>query len=179
MNHTLETERLFLRELNPEVYDHVFGTFSDAEIQHFFGFENLDDVAKEREKHALGMSTYNRSFVNFLMVEKRSGRVIGSVGFHTWYTQHARAEIGYAMHDEAAKGRGFMKEALAAVIRYGFEVMHLHRIEALVGPTNEASLALIRRFGFTREGYLREHYFKNGHVEDSVVFSLLKHEYRP
>ncbi len=55
--------------------------------------------------------------------------------------------------------------------------MHLHRIEALIGPDNIASLKLVKRLGFVEEGTLREHYFKNEIYEDSIIFSLLKQEY--
>jgi ribosomal-protein-alanine N-acetyltransferase len=55
--------------------------------------------------------------------------------------------------------------------------MYLHRIEALVGPHNIPSLKLVKSFGFREEGRLREHYFINNQLEDSIVFSLLKREY--
>ena len=70
-----------------------------------------------------------------------------------------------------------MKEALPFVLQYGFEEMELKRIEALVGPNNEASLRLIRSMGFVQEGLLREHYFTNGRFEDSLFFSLLQREF--
>ena len=70
-----------------------------------------------------------------------------------------------------------MTEALTPIIAYGFSEMQLHRIEAFVGPNNSPSLNLMRKFGFTQEGQLRQHYLKDGKFEDSVVFSLLLEEY--
>lgn len=174
---TLETGRLRLRIMTPEMYDRVFADYTDEAIRVLFALENLDAVNAEREKYDRGLQTHNKSFRLFLMADKRTGETIGSCGFHTWYLPHARAEIGYAIHCEAYKGKGLMKEALQAMIRHGFEEMDLNRIEAFVGPENRPSLGLMRSLGFHKEGHLREHYFKNGRVEDSIVFSLLRREY--
>lgn len=70
-----------------------------------------------------------------------------------------------------------MPEAISAIIDYGFVQMNLHRIEAFIGPNNEASLSLVKKYLFIQEGHLREHYCKNGKMEDSLVFSILKHEH--
>jgi ribosomal-protein-alanine N-acetyltransferase len=72
-----------------------------------------------------------------------------------------------------------MKEAVAPVIRYGFEQMQLNRIEAFIGSANEASQRLVKALGFREEGLLRKHYIKDGIAEDSLVFGLLRSEYQP
>lgn len=73
--------------------------------------------------------------------------------------------------------QGFMKEALPPIIHYGFTQMLLHRIEALVGGENIASLKLIQQNGFVKEGVLREHWKINDIMDDSWMFSLLKWEW--
>ena len=176
---TLETPRMWLRLVEPDTYKQLFTGCSDEEIQTFFGFVGLEEVQAEREKYRKGLTTHNKTFVNFLLLEKTSGITIGSCGFHTWYTQHARAEIGYAITHDAYKEKGYMKEALKTILGYGFKKMGLHRVEAFIGPNNIASQTLVRGMGFQLEGRLREHYVKNGTAEDSLVFSLLKNEYIP
>ncbi|ESU27601.1 acetyltransferase, ribosomal protein N-acetylase [Flavobacterium limnosediminis JC2902] len=172
----LETNHLILRKLTPEVYAFVFQHYNDDELKVFLGFSTEDELSKEKIKFEKGMTTYNRSFVNFQLIDKQTNAIIGACGFHTWFTEHNRAEIGYALFSESHKGKGIMTEALKAVIGYGFKTMNLNRIEALIGPNNEASLRLVQKLNFTKEGHLRKHYFKNGFAEDSVVFSLLREE---
>ncbi|MEW5677002.1 GNAT family protein [Flavobacterium enshiense] len=174
---TITTENLLLRKLTPEVYNFIFNTFSEADIIAFLGLESQTDFSKEKDKFEKGLTTYNRSFVNFQIIEKSSNEIIGACGFHTWYTEHARAEIGYALKDDRFKGKGVMTEALSEVIAYGFNTMKLNRIEAFIGTNNVASLKLVAKMGFSKEGLLRQHYCKNNFMEDSVVFSLLKSEY--
>jgi len=81
------------------------------------------------------------------------------------------------LNQDKYKGRGYMKEAMLPILNYGFESMSLQRIEALISPDNEPSLKLIKRFGFTQEGYLREHYMNDNKLDDSIIFSLLKREF--
>lgn len=173
----IETERLFLRELTPDVYNQVFCSYSDADIKDFFGIQSDEALFKEKEKFKKGLTTFNKSFCNFQIIIKNNNIIIGMCGFHTWAIEHYRAELGYAIHLEAEKRKGYMKEALKPIIKYGFDKMNLHRIEALIGPNNITSIALVKGLGFIQEGHLREHYLKDGAFEDSLVFSLLQKEF--
>ena len=109
-------------------------------------------------------------------MDKSTEKIIGWCGFHTWYLDHFRAEIGYGLFDENFKNKGIMTEAMKAILEYGFKQMKLHRIEAFIGTYNIPSLKLVEKFGFTKEGILRNHYLKNNVLEDSAVFSLLQKE---
>lgn len=171
---TYQTERLILRKLSPEDCIYIFQNHSESEIKALFGHQTEEAFEKEKNKYIKGYQTYNRSFIYFQMIEKTTMQIIGGCGFHTWYQDHHRAEIGYELFEEHYKRKGFMSEALSYIIPYGFEEMNLHRIEAMVGPSNIASLAIMSKYNFTKEGLLRENYLKNSKFEDSLLFSLLK-----
>ena len=175
---TIETERLLLRAITPETYDYVFTHYTEEAIKEFFGCATEEDLAEERKKYEQGLSMYRKSLLVFQLIEKATGKVIGWCGYHTWFILHFRAEIGYVLTDESKRGKGFMKEALPFVLNYGFKNMGLKRIEALLAPDNTASMKLITASGFVQEGLLREHYFVNGRLEDSLLFSLLEREYK-
>lgn len=82
------------------------------------------------------------------------------------------ATLGYWLGAPCV-GRGFMHDALSALVPFAFDVLCLHRIEAAVMPSNVASLSVLERQGFTREGLAR-HYLKiAGAWEDHIIFSLL------
>lgn len=175
----IKTKRLLLRKLTPEVYWFIHENYTDDELMEFLALKSFCELTKEKEKYAKGLSTHNKSFVNFKLFDLHSGLHIGNCGFHTWYVEHYRAEIGYDICTETLKGKGFMTEALQSILEYGFGSMNLNRIEAFVSPQNIPSLKLMQKFGFQQEGHLRQHYNKNDEIQDSAVFSLLKHEYRP
>jgi len=72
---------------------------------------------------------------------------------------------------------GYAVDAARTLITYGFSTLELHRITAAAGPDNTASIAILRRLGFTHEGRLRDHVFTNGSWRDSELYSLLVHEW--
>jgi len=173
----LETERLFLKELNPDIIFNLFNFYRDDEIKAFLGLHTENELEIERMRFERGLTTFRISFKNFLLVDKKTKRIIGRTGFHAWYFDHFRAELGYAITDDDFLGQGYMTEANQAVVKYGFEKMDLNRIEAFVAPYNIQSLKILKSLGFKEEGILREHYFTNNRIEDSICFGLLKREY--
>ena len=173
----LESDRLRIRAYDQEVGDFIFDNFANEELKSFLGVSTDVELEKQKKMHTDGFSSYNRSVLMFHLIDRTTNRVIGWCGYHTWYTNHLRAEIGYEFYDEKDMGKGLMSEAMHKVITYGFNNMNLHRIEAFVAPANRASLRILAKFGFIEEGLMREHYRKDGANTDSAVYSLLKHEY--
>ena len=173
----LETERMYLRELSPEMYGHLFTHASDAEIAAYFGFKTDEELSVEKENFKKGFVTYYVSFKNFHLLDKETGSVMGMCGFHTWIPKHRRAEVGYHLLNDADKGKGLMTEALGPILAYGFEKMNLHRIEALIADYNVASHRLLKHYGFQQEGVVRGHYIVDGVNEDSLLLSLLQPEF--
>ena len=173
----LETERLILRKISPEDFVYLFKNYSEIEIKNILGYENHDDFLKEKGKFEKGYTTHNRSFQYFQIIDKNSLKIIGGCGFHNWYLDHRRAELGYVITNENFKRVGIMSETLKIIIDYGFKIMKLNRIEALVSPENIASLKLMKKFNFCKEGILKSHYFTNNNFEDSIIFSKLITDY--
>jgi ribosomal-protein-alanine N-acetyltransferase len=170
------TLRLILKSLTPAIIHELFETKSKEEIICYFGFDETS-YAHYKEMHENGMETHRISIFVFLLIEKESGLPIGECGFHTWNALHRRAEVFYNMRDQNSKRKGYMTEALEAVLQYGFIELNLHRIEALIDALNEPSLRLLLRNGFSKEGTVREDYLVNGKNEDSDCYSLLKWEW--
>lgn len=98
--------------------------------------------------------------------------LIGYVGFWKWVREHFRAEVGFALLP-AYWCKGIMYEALDAIIKFGFEKMNLHRIEADVNPGNIPSIKLLEKLNFKQEAYYKENIFFNGKFCDSAIYSLL------
>ena len=173
----LNTERLLLKKITPEGFKYIFDNFSKEEIKQQLGLLTEEDFIKEKDKVTGGFQTYDRSIVHFKLILKNSNEVIGGGGFHNWYIHHLKAELGYVLNKEEHKRKGYMSEAVATMLSYGFTQMNLNRVEACISPNNIASLSLISKFRFSQEGRLRKHYIRDNQVEDSLIFSLLKEEY--
>jgi [ribosomal protein S5]-alanine N-acetyltransferase len=95
----------------------------------------------------------------FLICRTEDGAIVGSITLSQIVRGNFEsAYVGYYVGARHA-GRGFMTEALQLTLRHAFEELKLHRLEANIQPGNVASIALVRRAGFTREGY-SERYLK-------------------
>jgi len=174
---TIETERLTLRLINPMVFHWAFKELSDNEISSLFQFTEEAELLSAKERYAAGIESWWFKFAWFQIFRTSDKKYLGWCGFHTIVVNHQRAEIGYELLAEEERNKGYMGEALKAVLRFGFNEMNLNRIEALTSPTNEISQKLLHANGFVHEGELRRHYNKDGVFEHSVFYALLKDEY--
>lgn len=172
----LYTDRLILKGITPKLIHELFRTKNKEEILHFFG---TDEAGYEHYKdmHEKGMETHRVSHYFFLLIERENATPIGACGFHTWNKTHRRAELFYNLYHDEHKQKRYMTEALQVVLKFGYSQMGLHRVEALIADWNTASMKLLLRYGFTREGVMREDYYVNGKNEDSACYSLLKWEW--
>ena len=175
---TIHTERLTLRKLTPEILAFIYENYEKEEIKIMLGLDTDEDYTRDRNKSLGGYTTYRSTMIQFKIVDNESGLVIGAAGFHNWYAEHSRAELGYIITKEEFKNKGIMTEAVSAILEYGFTTMNLERVEAYTSPSNEPSIKLLKKFNFTQEGYMRKRYFYDGKFEDSPVFGLLKEEYK-
>jgi ribosomal-protein-alanine N-acetyltransferase len=174
---SLETSRLLLRPLNADDLDFVFQHFSNPVISRYLLDE--EPITTREQAQAIidfylapGPRPYNR----WLIVRKLDQLPIGTCGFHRWQKAHQRAEIGYDLAQSAWK-QGVMTEALNTVLQFGLEHMQLNRIEALVYPDNNASIRLLERLGFRKEGMLRQYFRQGGVYYDHWLMALLRSEW--
>lgn len=85
--------------------------------------------------------------------------------------------IGYWIGAPYAR-RGYMNSAVKAASSFVFDTLRLHRLEAACIPTNTASVNLLRKCGFTEEGYAREYLLINGKWHDHLLFALLAEDFQ-
>ena len=98
--------------------------------------------------------------------------IIGSVNLNEIVRRAAQfCYLGYGL-DKDKLGHGFMTEAVAAVVRFGFNDLNLHRIMANYMPTNTRSGAVLKRVGFVEEGFAKAYLFLNGQWRDHVMTSI-------
>lgn len=82
------------------------------------------------------------------------------------------AFLGYYAFEPFA-GRGYMRAAMPLLLRYAFDDLGLHRVQANVQPDNAASIALVRGAGFRREGFSPRYLFIRGAWRDHEQWAVL------
>ncbi|CAM4006036.1 GNAT family N-acetyltransferase [Flavobacterium weaverense] len=171
--HNLETERLILRRVNSNDIKEVLALRSNAETMKYIPrplLKNDEDalahIAMIDEK------IESNEGINWAITIKGDPRLIGVIGHYRIQNEHYRAEIGYMILPEY-NGRGIVTEAVREAVKYGFEVMKLHSIEAIIEPDNLASAKVLEKNGFIKEAHLKENEFYDGRFIDSVIYSIL------
>lgn len=171
---TLETERLRLRRLKTSDVHEVFALRSDPKSMQYIPrplAKNLDDALAH-----IALITENidkNTGINWAVALKETDKLVGIMGFHRTEPENFRAEIGYMVLPEVY-GSGIASEAVAKIVEYGFEMMQLHSIEAVIDPANVASARVLEKNRFTKEAHLRQNEFHNGRFIDTVIYCRLK-----
>lgn len=174
----LETVRLHLREITPADAPALLATHGDAELMRWFGSDPLPDLAAAGQLVELfaGWRRQPNPGTRWGIERKGHPGLVGSLGLFAWNRHWRKCTLGYELA-HAAQGQGLMREALSAVLAWGFEHMALNRVEALIHPDNAASLKSVGHFGFVLEGRLRQLGHWGGQYHDMLQFSLLRSEW--
>ncbi len=173
----ITTERVVLRWVSENDIDSLFEVFSDSQVMRYWSsapFTDRDEAVKLQREIATGNE--NNTMMKWGLALRDSDRVIGTATLFNLNLDNGRAEVGYAM-GRAHWGKGYMNEALQALLTHAFEVMQLRRLEADVDPRNAASIRTLERLGFQREGFLRERWHVDGEIQDAIFYGLLRREW--
>ncbi len=110
----------------------------------------------------------------FFIFRKEDNVLVGGLTLASVRRGVAQAgSLGYWMGEPFVR-RGHMTAAVKAVLPFTFSTLRLHRVEAACIPTNTASIRLLERAGFTREGYARQYLCINGTWQDHLLFARLR-----
>lgn len=169
---SLVGEQVRLREFRPDDLDASLAVVGDERVTSWLSFDRLTrDQQAQRLNGAIERTKADPRTEYYLAVTLREDDRL--IGFARLGLGGARAaKLGYAIAADHW-GHGFATDAAKALIRFGFSDLGLHRITAAIGPDNAASIAVVRRLGFSPEGRLRDHVFTNGAWRDSLLYSLL------
>ena len=174
----LQTPRLFLREIVAADGAALFAVHGDPERMKWFGVDPLPDhdaAVKLVTTFASWRETPNPGTRWGIEAKGRTG-LIGTCGLFSWNRNWRKCTVGFELAREF-EGQGHMREALSAVITWGWSEMALNRIEAQVHAENVRSTALLERLGFVCEGSLRQVGYWAGHFHDMLQYSLLKQDW--
>ena len=169
----LSSQQLLLREIQDADASEIFALRSNKKVMEFFDqplAASVNDAFALIQK--IKTSCNNNEGITWAITLTNNPKLIGTIGFWRIAKEHYRAEIGYMLHPSYQQ-KGLMQEALTAVLQYGFKTMKLHSVEANVNPNNAASIKLLERNNFVREGYFRENFYYDGKFLDSAIYSLL------
>ena len=169
----LTTERLQLRELTARDALSIRDMLSDPEVTRYHDLPTIE-TPHEALRFVAEMlhRRINRQGIRWALVSKADQHFVGSIGLNHIFAPARRASLGYELK-KSSWGHGYATEAVRAVVDFAHGSLGLHRLEASVVPENAASLRVLEKSGFQREGLLRALGFFRGQFQDLVVLSRL------
>lgn len=175
---SLATPRLELSPLRPADADDLFRIYSDQEFMRYWSsapWASRDRAVAmiEGDLRELAAGEHLRLGIRL----RDGGGLIGTCSLFQFVPACRRAELGYGIAP-AHWRRGYMVEAVGAVLRFAFDELGLHRLEADIDPRNVASARSLEKLAFRREGLLRERWIVDGVCSDSAIYGLLAPEWR-
>ena len=174
---TLETKRLILRKILPQDEDDMYEYSRNPETSQYLLWEPHASRSYTRAHIRYLQDAYNRaSFFDWALIEKESGKMIGTCGFTEIYEREKRAEVGYVIAPNFHR-RGFAPEALEKVMEYGFLTLGLVKLSGRFMEDNEASRKVLERFGFWNDTMKNESIYKRGKKQRILTYSLTKEKY--
>jgi RimJ/RimL family protein N-acetyltransferase len=174
----IKTARLVLRDFVPEDWRAVLAYQRDPRYLRFYDdawANRTDDQVRAFVEMLIGYQQQapRRKFQLAITLD---GQLIGNCGIRRKDTNDWEADIGYELAP-AHWGRGYATEAARAMVRIGFDDLHLHRVSAWCIADNVASARVLEKAGLRLEGRLRQNEFFQDRWWDTLLYAVLSDEW--
>lgn len=175
---TLENERVLLRAVREEDREAMRELARDAHIWKYFVFRVDNDAQFEQFFNVMLTDQAAGSRAVFSVIDKKSGRIAGSMSIGNMVEQEARLEIGWSWLGEAFRGKGINRQAKYLLMRHAFETLQALRVEFKTDVLNLQARAGLRSIGATEEGVLRSfNFMPDNRRRDAIFYSVLAGEW--
>lgn len=167
---TLNTERLELKPPTLADARDFFDIRSNAEFMKYVGRYPLTHISEAQEYIQRILDGFkDQTGLSWKICKKGSDKLIGYIGFWSIDYTHFRTEIGYGLHLDFHR-KGYLTEALNALVNYVFTKLGLHSIEANVDTENVATIKLLEKCHFKKEGHFKQSFYFDGEFLDAGIY---------
>jgi RimJ/RimL family protein N-acetyltransferase len=134
--------------------------------------DEIRDIRSAQAHLELKAEEWRRNEAYTFLVESVDRRFLGVCGLTQFNWRHRFANVGYWVRP-SQRGKAIMPAAVRVLARFAFEVLHLHRMELLIEPSNMASRRAAEKSGAHFEGQLRGRICNRNTARDALMFSLI------
>jgi len=174
----LEDELVRLEPLEEKHYEKLLPIAMHKELWLFTGAKVNSEADFRRYFDTALLEKQHKKSYPFAYYNKQTQQYAGCTRYANIYFADKRVEIGWTWLDPALHGTGFNKHCKFLLLSYGFEQLHLNRIELKTSHLNLKSQKAMRKIGAVQEGLLRRHSInEDGLVRDTMYFSFIAEEW--
>ncbi|MCL6604166.1 MAG: GNAT family N-acetyltransferase [Paenibacillus sp.] len=170
-------EHIYLRLAKTSDLDSYFSFLADSEMNRFTGSQSeftLEATADWIQK----ISIPHEDRVDFMIVVKDTDELVGEVVLNEIDSINRSANIRIGIQGTQHRGKGYGTEAMIHMLRYGFDILNLHRIHLGVYVFNPRAIHVYEKLGFQREGLERDSLYLDGEFHDMVLMAMLEDDFR-
>lgn len=175
---TITTSRLILRPFHKEDNASMRKYWvSNPAIQKMYSEPIYTTEAETATLLDKWITSYaNQNYYRWAISLKEKDDCIGQIAYFLVDDTNHFGEIEYCIGEEF-QNQGLMTEAVTAILHYGFEQIHLNKVQVCHKSTNMPSQRVIEKSGFVYEGTLRDYFYMDGEYVDRLYYSILQHEW--
>lgn len=172
----LTGETIFLRPLGPDDAEAIFASLSDEESMRLTGTQESFTLKQVQAFYAKIPDAEDR--VDYAIVLKDNPEtMVGEAVLNNFDFENKSANFRIALVNQKYFGKGYGSQATKLIIKHGFEVLDLHRIELEVFDFNPRAIHVYKKVGFVQEGIKRDVLLWDGQYQSAIVMSMLQSEY--
>lgn len=169
-------EKVILRPITMEDTDLVVSWRNQPAVQNNFIFRQK--MTPQMHQAWMETKVAQGSVVQHIIIAKETSQPIGSVYFRDIDYSHESAEFGIFIGVDTGRGKGYGQETVRLFIKYGFEVLTLHRISLRVLAHNAQAIHIYQNAGFQQEGYFRDMVKIDGQFHDVIFMAALADDFK-
>lgn len=166
----IKTKRLILRPIEERDTDFIVAARNSDFIRNFFIFR--ETFTPEMHQRWLKEKVNTGEVVQYIITDEITGESIGSVFFIDIDRNNKRAEFGIFICEQYT-GKGYGTETIKSFIRYGFDILKLHRISLRLLANNEVARNLYLKAGFEVEGVFKDYVRIDNAYRDIIFMSII------
>lgn len=171
----IKGEKVFLRYITIEDFDEIMLLFRESR-KFYKGLVTPPNDREEFENYVARNDEDASEF--FVICRNEDEKIVGAVNLSQIFRKaFQNAYLGYSLGVNYT-GKGFMTEAINLILKFAFKDLKLHRIEANIQPHNPASIEVVKRCGFSLEGFSPKYLKIGGKWRDHERWAIIKENWR-
>ncbi len=171
-------EKIYLRALEPEDAPLAAKCKNVPHVRETFYLNLPENIAQQKDYlKDLYKPEKRLDYTPFAITIKENDKAIGITAFHRIDLVSRAAVFSIIIADQSEWGKGYGEESTRLMIKYGFDILNLNRIQLVVSAENPKAAHIYEKSGFFKEGVMRQAMYHYDHYSDFIIMSILRSEY--
>lgn len=173
----LQGNRVYLRPIENDDLDLFYvKAIWDKECRRLTGTQAV--FSRTGLQNWFDKNSTDNSRIDLLICLQENDQPIGDLAMLNINHQNQNAVVRISIFDKEFWGNGYGTEAMSLLIKFGFDILNLHRVGLDVFAFNDRAIKAYEKLGFKQEGIIRDELFYDGKFHDSIMMGVLRGEFR-